>query len=55
MKIKDCKNIEKPKCYKSNNDSYPLCCGASHPQEFAENDCIRCCLYENMRKPYDAY
>lgn len=38
----------KPKCYESNNDLYPLCRGAQHPVEFAENDCIHCSLYENM-------
>lgn len=46
------KKIEKPECYRQNNDSYPLCFGASHPQEFAENDCIHCCLYEKFG-PYD--
>ncbi len=45
--------ITRPECYKPNNDPYPLCCGASHPQEFAENDCIHCCLYKNMKGPYD--
>lgn len=33
-------------CYRENDDPYPLCKGAKHPQEFAENDCMRCCLYE---------
>ena len=42
------KEIDKPKCYRPNDNPYPLCKGASHPQEFAENDCIHCCLYENM-------
>lgn len=51
MKVKQFKNdyrVEKPKCYTPNTDPYPLCKGASHPQEFAENDCIHCCLYESM-------
>ena len=44
------KDASKPECYRPNNDPYPLCCGASHPQEFAENDCIHCCWYENTRE-----
>lgn len=36
----------KPSCYRENKEPYPLCKGAEHPQEFAENDCARCCLYE---------
>ncbi|GAA0382518.1 hypothetical protein GCM10008933_12100 [Paenibacillus motobuensis] len=38
----------KPSCYRENEDPYPLCKGAKHPQEFAENDCLRCNLYEEM-------
>ena len=51
MKVKQFKNdyrVEKPKCYNPNTDPYHLCKGARHPQEFAENDCIHCCLYESM-------
>lgn len=40
--------IEKPKCYRPNNDPYPLCSGAEHPVDFAECDCVHCCLYESM-------
>lgn len=40
--------MENTNCYRPNEDPYPLCKGASHPVEFAENDCIRCNLYENM-------
>jgi hypothetical protein len=36
-------------CYQSNEATYPLCKGAKHPQEFAENDCVRCCLYEEAQ------
>ena len=42
------KKIEKPVCYRPNNDPYPLCLGDENPAWFAENDCVRCCLYENM-------
>jgi hypothetical protein len=38
----------KPACYRPNSWIYPLCLGAEHPVDFAENDCIHCCLYENM-------
>lgn len=41
-------NTNKPKCYRTNNDPYPLCLGAKHPVDFAENDCRTCCLYEDM-------
>jgi hypothetical protein len=41
------KKRRKPDCYTSNNENYPLCTGAKHPQVFAENDCIHCNLYEN--------
>lgn len=47
-RIKKLNRRNKPKCYRSNNDTYPLCLGAKHPVDFAENDCINCCLYENM-------
>ena len=39
---------KKPACYRPNSWIYPLCLGAEHPVDFAENDCIHCCLYENM-------
>ena len=39
--------FEKPKCFTFNSDTYPLCTGAKHPADFAENDCIRCKLYVN--------
>lgn len=42
------KEVEKPQCYRANDGVYPLCLGAEHPVDFAENDCMRCCLYENM-------
>lgn len=42
------KKIERPKCYRANNDTYTLCLGAEHPVDFAENDCIHCCLYEKQ-------
>lgn len=42
--------FEKPKCFTSNSDTYPLCTGAKHPADFAENDCIRCKLYVNYNK-----
>lgn len=41
-------SIEQPACYRPNDDPYPLCRGPENPAEYAENDCIRCCLYENM-------
>ena len=37
-----------PKCFRPNNDTYPLCLGAEHPVDFAENDCNHCCLYESI-------
>ena len=40
--------IEKPSCYRPNNDLYQLCQGADNPVDFAENVCIRCNLYEDM-------
>ena len=40
--------FQKPKCFTPNSDAYPLCTGAKHPVDLAENDCIRCSLYENM-------
>ncbi len=40
--------MEKPSCYRPNEDTYPLCKGAEHPVDFAEADCIRCNLYEDM-------
>ena len=40
--------IERPDCYRPNDDPYPLCRGPENPAEYAENDCVRCCLYENM-------
>ncbi len=43
--------MKKPECYRPNTDPYPLCQGAENSQEFAENDCINCCLYEDMADP----
>lgn len=44
---------EKPSCYRPNDNPYPLCLGGNTPVEIAENDCIRCCIYENMdERPY---
>ena len=40
--------IEHPKCYRPNDEPYPLCLGAENPAEFAENDCVRCGLYQDM-------
>lgn len=51
MKVKCSDNdykFEEPKCFTPNTSLYPLCKGACTPKEFSENDCIHCCLYENM-------
>lgn len=45
-KTKADRKNNQPDCYRPNDDIYPLCKGANHPQEFAENDCLRCNLYE---------
>ena len=39
---------KKPECYQPNNNTYPLCLGAEHPVDFAENDCIHCRWYESV-------
>lgn len=39
---------EMPSCFTPNDNAYPLCCGANTPQGIAENDCLACCLYEDL-------
>jgi hypothetical protein len=41
-----------PTCYEPNDDPYPLCKGDNTPQGLAENDCYRCCLYEDMKEDW---
>lgn len=45
--IRDRQDEEKrrPKCYRPNNNPYPLCVGNGSP------DCQYCCLYEDMPEP----
>ncbi len=45
--------IEKPSCYRPNDNFYPLCVGGHTPVEVAENDCDRCNLYEHMVEGFD--
>lgn len=50
LKKKEKIKVIKPECYKPNNDTYPLCLGAKRPQDFAENDCKYCDLYEDQER-----
>lgn len=44
--------FDRPSCYEPNSSPYPLCRGANTPQGLAENDCYRCCLYEDMKEDW---
>ena len=52
---KEKKEVEHPKCFRPNDSAYPLCKGAEHPVDFAEYDCIRCCIYEDYIYERNAY
>lgn len=41
---------QRPECYSSNDNPYPLCIGANTPQGLIENNCFNCCLYEDYEK-----
>ena len=49
MSKNETKEYKEPKCYKSNNEPYPLCVGNGSEK------CHDCCIYENYEDYHPPY